>query len=593
MIKSFYQNKYAESGESEQHRLSFMYTDGLQALYYVSPFTTIEGTDAIQLGSKKLSVEAINDLSGNGHHLDQLLEADNKPRLRKGQAEFLASSNRGIATAPALPYTSDTEGTFFFMGSLRDVISNGYPCLFIADGVSNYYFGVEINQNNKYSWFSRNNAGTARITTTKSWASDDTLAVIAVRRNSDGSIDLFADGEYQASSSDPDFLWMNNYDFRLTLGGLMRTNNSDFFGDSRTKAVAYYSRVMSDNEIMDKSIKLLASTILEDDVFAVINSSSASYLWSFNVLQSRNAIFRFYDSKGNLFFQRTGMYNATTIDLSWNTGNENIYITIEPTTGNLPLTHSPNFSNKSMLWYDNSLWQVSYGEINFNNQTGISTYGVRWGTYGGTWSFDACALPTADIFEGANQVSILSLRYQGIELDWTVLQTNTPAMTDIDVAGGSNQPDIVTIDGALWPNIDDIWLGLQTIENAALGILTLNLNNTNKLKRLFLNKVRDIVTVNVTNCDILYNIAGFTGGPSALQNINFVGGTALTAITLQSSDLTQATMDALIIQADNDGLSDGTLYFPNENGGYTAAAQTARDNLIAKGWDSSGGNYPL
>lgn len=584
----FRKKKYSTLGRTSSDRLEFLKTDNLEHLIFFSPFDV--GQDSpVQLG-KQLRIDQANDLSRHDNHLTISHASTDVPKLRENGAQFIAADQTGLWSPSNLPYTLDLDGTIFFAGYQRDVISNGYHILLIADGVSNFYFGVEINVNDRYAWFSRNNAGLARVQGTQTF-SDDELVVGALKRDGVNTV-LYINGVEVASSTSSDFLWMSSYNFRVTMGGLFRTSNSDFWGTSRPMLYAYYSRVMSDEEIAWKSQKTLALPLFNpgEDIFAIVGSSSSNFSFQFNVLQSRNATFRFYNKNGDMFFSKT-MGDANTVDLSWNTNNDDIFITIESNTAQLPLTSSPSFTGKTMRYFNNSLWQLSFGEANFTGQTEIETYGIEWGTSGGSWNFTTCHITDTGFFEGATQATVLRMRFQNQPLDWTLLQQYMPNLIRFEIVAGSNQPDTVVIDS--WNSMSDLVLGDQFTANSALGILDLTIRGLNQAFDLQLSRVEDIETVLIDTCPGFRNLGGFTNGPSSLRNVSFIGDTNLQGCTLQDSNLTQESMDNLIRQCYNDGINTGILYFPLENGGYSDDVEELVQILKAREWTSPATSYPI
>jgi hypothetical protein len=587
MITNFLKRKYSYKGNSSSDTLSDLKTDDLQMLYHVSPFE-IGGSLPIKLDKPGLRITRLIDLSGNGKDATRSSQASADPYYTKGSAEFVAAEETGLWSPASLSFTADTEGTLFYTGYLRNRTGAGtYQMLFIADGQSFYYFGVEIDVEDRYAWFSRNNTGSTRVQGTETF-DDEELVVMTIKR--EGALNtVYINGVEVASSSNTDFLWVDDQNFRVTFGGLFRTASSDTFSPARLKTFAYYSRVMSDEEIVWKSEKFLELGF-EEEIFFITRSSSAAFSAQFNVLSGRNATLNFYKKSGE-FIDTKQMGSSATIDLSFNTSNEDVYCTITPTTAQAPLTSAPNLSNKDLVYFNNEAWSVNFGNINLTGNTEIETYGIRWGTGGTVWTFTNCHIADTDFFNGATQIESLTIRNQNVSLDWVNLQSYTPNLTTIDVVGASNQPSTVTIDN--WASLNQLYLGLQTIDNSSLGIATLNVTGISSLTKIYLNGVYDIVTLAIDTCSSLDEIAGFTKPPSALANVSFVGSTNLLNLTVGNANLTTASMDALITQADSDGRSNGVIYFANENGGYSPGVQPNVDSLALKGWTSPGVLYPI
>jgi len=159
-------------------------------------------------------------------------------------------------------------------------------------------------------------------------------------------------------------------------------------------------------------------------------------------------------------------------------------------------------------------------------------------------------------------------------------------------------------------------LGTSTIENTTFGAFgndTIRLNTNyngagDTLSDLTFKDNADLVAVKLTNGATAVPLPisiTFDNNPQLntivfqnynLNNINILGGLpSVDRMNVNDNDLNTVDLDSIIVELDNNGLTNGNLDYSNQTGGASPSigvSGLAYNNLIAKGWTVTG-NVPI
>jgi hypothetical protein len=159
-------------------------------------------------------------------------------------------------------------------------------------------------------------------------------------------------------------------------------------------------------------------------------------------------------------------------------------------------------------------------------------------------------------------------------------------------------------------------LGSSRIENTTFGAfgndtisLNTNYNGTgDTLSDLTFKDNADLVAVKLTNGATAVPLPislNFDNNPQLntivfenynLNNINILGGLpSVSRMNVNDNDLNTVDLDSIIVELDNNGLTNGNLDYSNQTGGASPSigvSGVAYNNLIAKGWTVTG-NVPI
>ncbi|MFD1316858.1 choice-of-anchor D domain-containing protein [Namhaeicola litoreus] len=123
--------------------------------------------------------------------------------------------------------------------------------------------------------------------------------------------------------------------------------------------------------------------------------------------------------------------------------------------------------------------------------------------------------------------------------------------------------------------------GLRNLNLRFNQISTLDLSQNPELAILNVRQNLNLTSLDLSNNPLLTTLrADFTG----LTDLDLSNNPLLNLVVVRSSQLSSAALDQILIDLDNNGLSNGQLEIRRNAGGLTPASIGAYNNLIGKGW---------
>ena len=582
-----------------QETLSFFEFEGLQALYWADSFLSHKGVACLTL-SDLVTVDSMNDLSGYNKDANVLQEGSTKPRLEGGSAKFRLVLQNGLSTNNVLPYRADSVGTIIIFGYERHQTSNSYHALYKQDGLTTSYFGIDANPENVYSFYSRFSGASARGTGNVHL--DTEFVIFVARRNIDASVDVFENGilikNLAASAGNTWFADSPMTNPRLQFGGLFRTSSSDFWADAEIKGFSYYNRPLTNLEISHLNTEIRAVGQVEELerewLVAVTTSSSAAFKWGFYYLGGTIPQMVIRKADGTIMYTggTLGGNQGISIDLSWNTTNDLVYVFHTNVDFTL-LTRSMAFQGQSIVYLDLTTIKNSYGACTINNNPDIDLYAplrVHNTNPPTQYNLINCHVSGQWLVDSNfSSATFLNISNNNIEIDWTdtAVRDSLAAIQTLVIEDATN--------GLSNELVFDAWLTLQEVRTSGQfsptnTYDTIRILNCPAFQELTFPRMDSLLHIEINNCPVFETLTQYYNGVH--ETVSLVGAMNFTNGLLRGGNMDTASQDNIIQQAVDDGISGGVLRFNLTNGGYSDSQINNIATLIFRGWGPGGTGEP-